>query len=117
MMKECRNDLVASGETILPRSCPRCGLGPCNNLNNKIFHETYLSGSMNGWEHEPTPAPKDKSPLSIPEVQEAYNNLKFAIEEALSEKIPEDGTIEVSVDIKIIRPVERINLNLYLEKK
>ena len=38
-MPECRNDIIASGSDIWPRSCPRCQFGPCPNTANKDAHE------------------------------------------------------------------------------
>ena len=29
MMHECRQQMIARGETAIPRWCPICGLGPC----------------------------------------------------------------------------------------
>lgn len=30
MNYKCRQEMIAEGQTEIPRSCPKCGLGPCN---------------------------------------------------------------------------------------
>jgi hypothetical protein len=62
--EECRNDIVITRPDMWPRSCLRCGHGPCTNLANKEAHLKYdpIDDEPTLYKHADEQRPTDQQP-------------------------------------------------------
>ncbi len=85
--KPCRNDIMMSEPESWPRSCPRCDLGPCQNLANKDKHLAFQPSQdyYSIMPHAETELPQ-KSPMD-----ELGDQVK-ALEAAFGQRVAWPGT-------------------------